>query len=209
MNELVDNPTLASQARPIYAELAQKVAAGQRQQAIEQLIAYLQAQGLYHELFEALKMRVRMRLNLPAAQADRQEKFDEQTESELERGLIDACRTVGELFLKQGRIREGWMYMRPVGDREIASAALAAVEPTDDNVSELLDVLLHEGVDIGRGYQLALERMGTCNSITMFESLLASRPRSDQQIAARLLVAHVHAQLSQNLRRDIERKSVV
>lgn len=206
MNELVDKPTLATQARPIYAELAQKVASGQRHQAIEQLIAYLQEQGLYHELFEALKMRVRMRLNLPAAQADRQEKFDEQTEVELERGLIDACRTVGELFLKQGRIREGWMYMRPVGDREIASAALAAVEPTDDNVSELLDVLLHEGVDIGRGYQLALERMGTCNSITMFESLLASRPRSDQQIAARLLVAHVHAELLENLRRDIAKR---
>jgi hypothetical protein len=190
----------------IYEQLARAVADGERLQAIEQLIVFLQGQGRFHELFEALKMRLRMQLNLPAAQADRQEKFDDATEMELERGLIDACRTVGELFLRQGKVREGWMYMRPVGDREIASAALANVQPTDDNVDELLEVLLHEGVDVGRGYQLALERMGTCNSITMFESVLASRPRADQQVAARLLVAHVHAELSANVRRDIAQR---
>ncbi len=195
-----------SNSRPIYGELAQQVASGQRLQAIEQLVDYLREQGQYHELFEALKMQLRLRLRLPAAQADRQEKFDEQTEIELERGLIDACRTVGELFFQQGKIREGWMYMRPVGDRQIAAAALAAVEPNDDNVEELLEVLLHEGVDIGRGYQLALDRLGTCNSITMFESTLASRPREDQQIAARLLVEHVHAELLENLRRDISKR---
>ncbi len=206
MSNLIDNPKTNTAPRPIYATLEQSVAAGEPQRAVAQLIAYLTEQEQYHELFEALKMRLRLKLNLPAAQADRQEKFDEQTEIELERGLIDACRTVGELFLKQGKIREGWMYMRPVGDREIASAALAAVEPKDDNVDELLEVLLHEGVDIGRGYQLALDRLGTCNSITMFESTLASRPRADQQIAARLLVAHVHAELLENLRRDIAKR---
>ncbi len=190
----------------IYSRLEQLVNAGDKQSAIDQLIAHLEHEGKYHELFEALKMRLRMRLELPAAQADRQEKFDDETEIKLERGLIDACQVVGELFFKKGRVREGWMYMRPVGDRDIAAAALAHVEPNDENVDELLEVLLHEGVDIGRGYQLALDRMGTCNSITMFESTLAARPRGDQQIAARLLVKHVHTELLDNLRRDISKR---
>lgn len=205
-SNIVDNSTAAASSKAIYSELEQSLSAGQPVQAVEQLIAYLTAQEQYHELFEALKMRLRLQLELPAAQADRQEKFDEHTELKLERGLIDICRTVGELFLKQGRVREGWMYMRPVGDRDIAAAALADVEPSDENFDELLEVLLHEGVDVARGYQLALDRLGTCNSITMFESSLASRPRGDQQVAARLLVAHVHAELLANLRRDISKR---
>lgn len=193
-------------AQSIYTQLQQAVRAGQPELGIEQLITHLRQQGQYHELFEALKMQMRMRLGLPAAQADRQEKFDEATEQQLERGLLDACRTVGELFMQQGRIREGWMYLRPVGDREVAAAAVAEVQPTDENFDELLEVLLHEGVDIARGYALVLQRLGTCNSITMFESSLAARPRADQQIAARLLVEHVHRELLENIRRDITQR---
>lgn len=198
-----DAPTDAAQ---IYTQLEQSVRAGRPEQGIEQLVAHLRQHGQYHELFEALKMQMRMRLGLPAAQADRQEKFDEATELQLERGLLDACRIVGELFMQQGRIREGWMYLRPVGDREVAAAAVAGVQPTDENIDELLEVLLHEGVDIARGYSLVLERLGTCNSITMFESSLAARPRADQQVAARLLVEHVHRELLENIRRDIAKR---
>ena len=98
------------------------------------------------------------------------------------------------------------MYMRPVGDRAAAAALLEQVAVTDENVDELLEVLLHEGVDIARGYQLALDRLGTCNSITLFESALGTRPRLDQQIGAALLVKHVHAELIANLRRDIAKR---
>jgi len=126
--------TSTGPADSIFAQLDATVAAGNRAQAVEQLVEHLQQQRQYHELFEALKMQMRLRLGLTAAQADRQEKFDEATEMELERGLIDACRIVGELFFKQGKIREGWMYMRPVGDRELAAAALSTVEPNDDNL---------------------------------------------------------------------------
>lgn len=192
--------------QPIYAQLEQLVSAGDPQQAAQELVDHFERSGQYHELFEALKMQLRLGLNLPAAQADREEKFAEETELQLERGLLDACRRVGELFLQQGKIREGWMYLRPVGDREIAAKALASVEPQDDNVDELLEVLLHEGVDIRRGYQLALDRLGTCNSITMFESSLSARPRADQQIAAGMLVEHVHTELLDNLRRDITKR---
>jgi mannitol/fructose-specific phosphotransferase system IIA component (Ntr-type) len=190
----------------IYDQLNALVEAGDKEKALDQLVSYLQEAGKYHELFEALKMRLRTRLGLSAAQAEQESSLDDATELELERGLIDACRQVGELFLKAGKIREGWMYMRPVGNRELAAQALAAIEPTDENIDELLEVLLHEGVDVGRGYALSLERMGTCNSITMFEQALAARPRADQQIAAQLLVEHVHTELVANLKRDIAQR---
>ncbi|QDV21759.1 hypothetical protein [Aureliella helgolandensis] len=190
----------------IYEALETHATAGARQQAVNALIEHFEQAEQYHEMFEALKMSMRLELGLPAAQAEFEEKLDEDRELQLEQGLLKACRRVGELFLKQGKIREGWMYMRPVGDRAIAAQSLATVEPNDENVDDLLEVLVHEGVDIRRGYALALARMGTCNSITLFESALAPRPRADQQVAADLLVRHVHGELLENLRRDIERR---
>lgn len=176
------------------------------QSAIDRLVAYLESEGRFHEMFEALKMQLRLKLGLPPAQLDRNEKLSHELEVQLEHGLIESCRRVGEGFFKQGKIREGWMYMRPVGDRPAAAEMLEKVAVTDENVDELLEVLLHEGVDIARGYQLALDRLGTCNSITLFESALGARPRSDQQIGATLLVKHVHTELLANLRRDIAKR---
>ncbi|GAB5403034.1 MAG: hypothetical protein Aurels2KO_12650 [Aureliella sp.] len=190
----------------IYERLEQLSTAGKQAEALDALVEHLIQAELYHELFEARKMRLRLELGLPAAQAEHEEKCDEATELKLERGLLDACREVGELFFKAGKVREGWMYMRPVGDKEVAAKALAAVEPNDENADELLEVLVHEAVDIRRGYALSLSRMGTCNSITLFESALAARPRDDQQAAAGLLVRHVHKELLENLTADIERR---
>ncbi|RMF45175.1 MAG: hypothetical protein D6753_00855 [Planctomycetota bacterium] len=181
-------------------------AEGRLDDALQELARYFEAEKKYHELFEVLKMQIRLRLGLTPAQAEPEARMDEQRELELERGLLDACRRVGELLVRDGRIREGWMYLRPIGDRQSAAAVFADVEATDENLDELLEVLLQEGVDIRRGYALALERLGTCNSITMFESALGMRPRQDQQIAAELLVRHVHGELIENVRRDIEQR---
>lgn len=173
---------------------------------LDRLIEYLESEKRFHELFEALKMRMRLRLGLPPAQVDRDEHLSEDLELELERHLIDACRRVGEGLLSSGKIREGWMYMRPVGDRAAAARILQAVEVSDDNADEMLEVLLHEGVDIARGYEISLSKMGTCSSITLFETAMTSRSRADQQIAAGILVRHVHRELFENVKHDLARR---
>lgn len=194
------------ESHDIYEQLQQLAKDDQPEQALETLIAHLEQSGEYHELFEALKMRLRHQLGLTIAQAENEQPLDEERELKLERGLLDACKQVGKRFLADGKVREGWMYLRPVGDRQFAAQALATVQPNEDNVDEFLEVLLHEGVDVRRGYALALEHLGTCNSITLFESTLASRPRADQRTAAELLVKHVHQELLENLRRDIAQR---
>ena len=190
----------------IFDQLGQLASQGRKEPAIDALIDHLEQSGQFHELFEALKMKLRLQLGLPAAQVDQESPLDDETESRLERGLIAACRRVGEAFAGQGKIREAWMYLRPVGDPQAAAAALAGIEPDGENLDDLIQVLLHEAVDVRRGYQLALQRLGTCNSITLFEQSLAARPRADQQQAAELLVRHVHGELLGNLQRDIERR---
>lgn len=170
------------------------------------VIEFFRHQGAYHELFEALKMKARLELGLTAVPPGPDENLGPVVTDKLERALIDACRTVGLLLLGAGRIREGWMYMRPVGDRAAAAQALAGIEATSENLDELMDVLVNEGVDVERGYLLSLTRLGTCNSITLYDSTVAYKSKSDRQQAAALLVRHVHRELMNSLRVDVGRR---
>jgi len=173
---------------------------------LESLIEQLRDQRKPHQLFEAMKMRVRRQLGLPPQYTDLGDELDDNTRNQLEEGLIDACREVGLMLLQDGEIREGWMYLRPVGDKQAAVEALATVEADDDNLDDLVEVLLGEGIDVERGFRLVLENYGTCNAITTFESQLGGHGRADQQKAAALLLRHLHHELAENLATDIGRQ---
>ena len=166
----------------------------------------LRTEKRYHELFEALKMQVRRKLSLPVTYSSGGDDLPEEKRNQLEEGLLAACREVGSLLLQQGKVREGWMYLRPVGERKEAAALLASIEPNEDNTEELIEVALHEGVDVGRGYGLVLSSYGTCNAITTYDSSVARRPRAEQIPAARLLLRQVHSDLVANVKADIARQ---
>jgi len=189
-----------------FESLANHLAQQGPQATAKQVIEFFRHQGAYHELFEALKMKARLEIGLPAVPPGPDETLSPLLTDKLERSLIDACRTVGLLLLGNGRIREGWMYMRPVGDREAAAQALASIEANSENLDELIEVLVHESVDVERGFQLSLSRLGTCNSITLFDSHLAYKSKPERQKAAALLVRHVHRELMNSLRVDIGRR---
>lgn len=173
---------------------------------LEQLIEQLRTQKRYHELFEALKMRVRLRLGLPLTYSESPDDLDEPRRDQLEEGLIEACRDVGHALLQSGKVREGWMYLRPVGDKASVAKELSKIEADGDNTEELVEVCLHEGVDVRRGFQLVLQQYGTCNAITTYESAVNRHARRDQQAAAELLVRHVHSELKKSVVADIGRQ---
>lgn len=185
------------------------------QAAAQELVERMRQQKLYPELFEARKMLHRVELGLPPVHVDpigAQGKKsgaiqqDPQVQDELDKRLLDACREVGGGLMRSGRLQEGWMYLRAVGDDAFASEAMAAVEPTQDNLDLLLNLYVHEGVDIGRGTELCLKMRGTCNTITMLDSIVAMRGRSDQQAAVEALVKHIHQELLANLIADVTRR---
>ena len=171
--------------------------------ALDQLAEYLRENKKYHELFEALKMKARHELGLPLTYSDAGDELDESTRTKLEDELIAACRDVGTALLREGAIREGWMYLRPVGDRAAAAVELAKIEADESNLDALIEVALHEGVDPKRGYGLVLEHHGTCNAITTYESVVVRQSTAAQQAAAGLLVEHVHSELLATVRADI------
>ncbi len=173
----------------------------------ESLAERFEDQQRYHELFDALLMGTRHRLGLPAVMTGSLDDLAEPLRTQLEEAYLDACRRVGTLLLDAGQLREAWMYLRPLGDKAQMAQALAKATPNDENLQDLVEIALHEGVAPALGYQLVLENYGTCNAITTFEGALTMRPRADQQEAAGLLLRHLHAELLANVRADIARQS--
>lgn len=158
------------------------------------------------ELFEALKMRTRHRLGLPILATLNEPARAEEIERQLESGLLDACRETGTMLISDGKIGEGWMYLRPTGDVQLAKQLISEIKIDDDNYDQMIQVLLHEGVDVTRGYQAVLDRQGTCNSITVFEQSLAARSKTDRIQAAACLLRHLYHELTQSIRGDILRR---
>ena len=196
----------AAPAVAAFDQLQSSLAQGGAAQVLEQAALQLRDEKRYHELFEALKMQTRLKLGLPLQSKDGSDGLTEPQRKDLEDGLIAACREVGSLLIKQGKVREGYMYLRPVGEPAEARALLANVEADEDNAEELIEVLLHEGVDIGRGFQLMIDQYGTCSSITQYDQSVARRPRHEQQPAARKLLQKVHSDLLSSVKHDIAKQ---
>ena len=168
----------------------------------------------YPELFEALKMLHRLELGLPAVHTDLSGAH-EQTElnllspeiqDQLDKRILTACSEVGVALMREGKLQEGWMYLRAVGDRPLTAEAMREVPVTQDNLDTVLGLLVHEAIDIGRGTKLSLEMRGTCNTITMLDSAVAMRGRAEQQAAVSTLVEHVHGELLASVKADIIRR---
>ena len=173
---------------------------------LDRMVQHLRQTRQPMELFEALKMQTRHGLGLSLLSSADEPSCPEQVERQLESGLLDACRETGTMLIEDGKVGEGWMYLRPTGDLEMARDLIKDVPIDDDNYDQMIQVLLHEGVDIARGYQAVLDRQGTCNSITMFEQSLAGRSKSDRMLAASCLLDHLYHELRESVRGDILRR---
>lgn len=173
---------------------------------LDQMVEHFRRLRRPAELFEALKMRVRHQAGLPLVASEDEISRPDDIERQLELGLLDACREAATLLIEDGKVREGWMYLRPTGDLPLARRLLEDVAIDDDNYDDMIQVLLHEGVDIGRGYQAVLDHQGTCNSITLYEQTLTSQSKANRKAAASRLLDHLYDELGSAVRGDISRR---
>src|SRR5687768_5124469 len=190
----------------LFEQLPADLSRGGADAVLAKVADTLRREKKYHELFEALKMQVRRKLSLPVTYSSGGDDLPDEKRNQLEEGLLAACREVGTLLLRQGKVREGWMCLRPLGERKEAATLLAEVEPNEDNTEELIEVALHDGGDAGPGYALVLSTYATCNAITAYDSGVARRPRSKQAPAGRLVLEQVHSDLVADVKADIARQ---
>jgi hypothetical protein len=193
-------------ADTIFADVQQALSTSGVDAAFERLAERLKGEKQYHELFDARLMQSRWKLGLPVILTFSLDDLPEAQRNQVEEAYLAACREVGALLLNDGRIREAWMYLRPVGDKQSVAEALTRAETNDENVEELIDVALHQGVSPRLGFELVLANYGTCNAISMFDSQMHDKPKDVRQEVAGLLVRHLHNELIENVRADIERQ---
>jgi hypothetical protein len=188
----------------IFDELVSTLSCGGVEPALEQLAAHFQAEHRYHELFDTRLMQARHALGLSIVSTTPLDDLPEPERSQLENAYLDACRQVGRLLLEAGKVREAWVYLRPTGEASLVADALQKTQPTDENLSDLIGVALHEGVAPALGYSLILSNYGTCNAITTFDAEMGRFRREDQQAAAALLLKQLHTDLTENVRAHIK-----
>ena len=203
--EMTEPRAAATESQPlIFERLAERQDAPA--EMLDSMIDHFRRLRRPAELFEALKMRVRQQAGLLLIPGEDDVTRPDEIERQLELGLLDACREAGTMLIEDGKVREGWMYLRPTGDLDLARRLLQDVAIDEENYDSMVQVLLHEGVDVGRGYQAVLEHQGTCNSITLYDQTVASQSKASRRAAAARLVDHLYQELTESVRGDIARR---
>lgn len=173
-------------------------------QALEYLCDYLVEQKRFHELFELRKVQLRLQLGLPVEQWQSIEELPADKGQALEEGLLGICREVGTMLMRDGDFVSGWSYLEPVGDKQTARQLLGNIEVTNENVEALVHLCITRGVDPARGFQLVLDRFGTCAAITALETQLGNAPLEIRRETTGLLVRHVYQELCRNIERSLD-----
>ncbi|MBX9792251.1 MAG: hypothetical protein K2Y37_25410 [Pirellulales bacterium] len=189
-----------------FDRLEQMLVSGGPASLLDALSSHLISAGRYHELFEARLMAARHALGLPAQDRTSLDDVPSGVREQLEESYFLACREVGAAFLREGRLREAWMYLQPLGEKQAIADKIAQTKVTPDNVELLIELALHEGLSPKLGYELVLAHYGTCSAITMFDSVAQGRSLAERDELARTLVRHLHRELLQNLAADVARR---
>ena len=171
--------------------------------ALDKLVVSLTESRQHHPLFEALKMQTRHRLNLPLVYDPQREKLDAETQAEFDNRLLDACRTVGQLLIAEQKLGEAWIYLQPLDDRELVEPLIENFKVTDDNADEVIDIALMQLAAPATGFRLVLERYGTCDAISTFESIAHTFDAETRARLAEMLTTHLHGELAEHLKNQL------
>lgn len=158
----------------------------------------------FHELFELRKVQLRLELGLPVDQWQPIEDLPADLGAALESGLLDICREIGTLLVRAGDLAGGWSYLEPVGDKNLTRELLAEIPVNGENAETIVHIGINAGVDPGRGFEVVLDRFGTCSSITTMETQLAGSSLEVRRLTTEMLVRHVYRELLENIRQSID-----
>ncbi len=174
--------------------------------ALTRLGDRLRTSGRYHQLFEARLMKSRFELGLPLRSATPLNELPEPIREQAEAAYLDACREVGQQLLAVGQYRDAWMYLRATGENETMGQALLAAKPNEENIEELIEIALYEGVAPARGVQWMLEYHGTCNAVTTFEGLFPQMDPATLHEPVALVIRHLYDEVLGNVQAHIEQQ---
>ena len=156
----------------------------------------------YPALFEARLMQTRHQLDLPLIDTPNSVEMPEEKRRAFDEGCVAAAREVGGLFLADGDILRAWPYYRAIGESAPVAKAIENIDNQDAN-DAILEIAFYERVHPRKGFELILEKHGTCRAITTFGQYPTSEGRLE---SAQLLLRTLHSELTANIKRAIEKR---
>jgi hypothetical protein len=189
-----------------FEELDRSLAEGGPHAAADRLIARLDSGDDPRALLDALLLKARLDLDLPAIPPASLATLPEPARSKYEDRYVESLRAVGRKRLDAGDLLGAWPYFRAIGEREPVAEAIEAVNPAETDaqvLGQVMELALQHGVNPRRGFELVLESYGPCSAITAFEHLPPDE--AVRSPCADRLVRHLHDQLRYSLRAELER----
>jgi hypothetical protein len=174
--------------------------------ALARLAERLKTGERYAELFDARLMQIRWQNGLPVAQSVSLEKLAEPLRGQIEKAYLEACKEAGWGLLGQRRVREAWRFLRPTGEQAAVATALTGIAPDEQNLEQLIEVALHEGVAPELGFKLVLEQYGVCNAISAMETVMTQFALPTRQAAAAMLIRELHHEMLESVQEDITKR---
>ncbi|HEV3146516.1 MAG TPA: hypothetical protein VGZ47_21695, partial [Gemmataceae bacterium] len=201
-------PAEATEFEPaMFDSLLRTLSESGPEKAIEGLCDSLRQRKDYAKLFYAMLMKKRVQLGVSPVPTASANDFTAPQQAEYEDAIREACRTTGELFLKDGNIPAAFAYYRMIGELNPVKEAIERYQPgTEEDIQPIVDVAFSQGVHPRKGFDLILERYGICSAITTASGYDPGHGPEVRAYCVRQLVRSLHDQLFERLRSVIEQQ---
>ncbi len=189
----------------LFDQLQQTVKTAGPAAAIDKLCGELKSRKDYGGLFYALLMKKRFELGVSPIATGSNQDLPEAVHEAFEKGIADAARTVGDLYLADGQIPQAWGYFRMLGDPKPVADVLEKLQIDDStDIQGIVDVAFHQGVAPIKGIDWILQRFGMCSAITVMGTDLPFTPDVRAACTKKLIRALRH-ELMERLKAEIQR----
>lgn len=189
---------LEERTRRQQKELASQFESGQVAAGLQSLAGFFLENGEIDRLFEVRKLQSRLRLGISPVYFRRPPGITSETEREMEQDLAAAALECGQLHAANGNVAAAWNYLRAVDDENAARQAILSAPLSGDQIHAAIEVCLHQKAAPEYGMRLAVQHLGTCSSITLFDSLHSLLAESDLIAAAAVLVRHLAGEIAES-----------
>lgn len=172
--------------------------------AIGRLCQSLRDSRDYHLLFYALLLKTRHELGVSPIPTGPSQDIPRSAHPAYEEGIRSAAREVGRLYLELGQPVHAWGYFKMIDEPGPVREAIEKFEPVDDEeVQGIIQLAFYEGLAPKKGFDLLLQRFGTCSAITTLSS--SELPHSDEvkQHCIQALVRQLYRDLRSSLQSAI------
>lgn len=193
----------------VFDSLDQLASDNKTDELINQLIQQLEEREEYHKLFDAKMLQKKHELDLSLSHPSSLQDVPEAYRKEVETTYIEAARDVGEKFIAAGDLSSAWMYLQVIREPEKLAAAIDELPDQIDDyeqMEEILQIALYQGVNPEKGVKIMLNGHGTCSTITALDQSLPQMEQKHRMACAKIMVKSLYEDVTGAVRRHVEQK---